>query len=347
MTNTMRVDVINIKDIPEGLKQEWLKIQTSNPCLMNPFFHPELFVAVAKYYPDVYAALLYKGNDLGGILPFKKDQKAQSALPIRFCNYEGIIASSGQEWDIDLILKKIGLCSWNFDALVNFKDIRFKRGDSQERQAFGIDLTEGLDKYWAYIQTKKVRLKDLNDKRRKLGIIKGPLRFVPNCYETRTLQQFVQWIRLRYNHDEAWIKETTEVLQHIYHMKTPGLEVFMPALYAGDELVAVDFHIRYQDYLGGLLRTFNPNFEKFSVGVLLLHDLINEHKALHYNKFDLGPEPFQYKLEYSNSTFPTIKGNYRADCFKEQIKSINLLHQSLLPIARIKGMIVNKLSGSK
>ena len=343
----MRIDVINIKELTEGMKQNWLIMQSSNPSLMNPFFHPELFIAVAKYYPDVYVALIYKDNVLKGFLPFKRGSDSKKANPIRFCNYEGIISSPDQEWDIDMILKKMDLCIWKFDALVDFNGIRSKRGDSQERQALGIDLSCGLEAYWAYIQTKKVRLKDLNDKRRKLGVIKGPLKFVPNSYNTAVLNQFVQWIRARYNHDTAWANETQETLEHIYHMQSPGLQVIVPALYAGDEIVAVDFHIRYQDYLGGVLRTFNPNFEKFSVGVLLLHDIINEHKALGFNKFDLGPEPFQYKLEYSNSSFPTIKGDFRADCFKEQIKSINWLHQILLPVARIKGKIVSKLSKRK
>ncbi len=340
----MRVDVIPIKELSENMKQDWLKLQLSNPTLISPFFHPELFVTVGQYCPDIYVALLYQENRLAGFWPFQKNQKLSAAQPMRFCNFEAIICAPDQIWDIDTILKKARLSSWNFESMLELKNIRSKNKNFQIFNSYRIDLTDGLEKYWNFIETKKVRLKDLNDKRRKMGIIKGPLRFISNCTDIKILHKFMQWKISRHEQDPQWASLTSKMLEHIFYLKDPLLKGVMPALYAGDELLAVDFHLRHQDYLGGLHRTFNPNFEKYSVGVLLLHDLINEHKALGYNIFDLGPGEFQYKIEYSNTSFPVIKGSFKIQSFKEKIKSINWLFKGLQPILKLKRKILNNAS---
>ncbi len=343
----MRVEVIQINALSDSLKQDWLRIQASNPSFAGPFFHPELFLTVAKYYPDLYLAILYKDNIVSGFLPFKKDHRNLVAKPIRFCNYEGIISSPEQYWDMNLILKLMGLRSWEFDAMVNFKNISSIRGEHKPSNSFNIDLTCGLEEYWNFIKNKKIELKTLITKQRSLENKVGALRFVASCDEIEVLYQFVKWISDRYKHDAAWLKETTSVLELIYQLKDPLFKGILSALYAGDELLAVNFALRCHEKLGGIFMAFNPNFPKYSVGIILLHELINNHKALGYNIYDLGPGNYQYKQDYSNRIVPIIEGDIRIDSLKEKIKSVDWLHQSLLPIARLKGKIVTKLSQRK
>lgn len=340
----MRVDVIPINELSEGMKQDWLKMQASNPSLMSPFFHPELFVSVGKYCPNVYVALLYKENVLMGFLPFLKDQKLLAAQRIPFCNFEAIISYPNQYWDMNIILKKMRLNSWNFDAIVDFENIKSKRGDFQIRNSFRIDLTCGLKEYWDFIQTKQVQFKTLTAKRRVLETMVGPLRFVANCNDIKAFHQHLQWKVARHNRDLEWERLATGILEYIYYLKDPLFQGIMPVLYAGDELVAVDFALRYQGRLGGVIRAFNPNFEKYSVGILLLHELIKECKALEYSIMDLGPGVYRYKQEYSNSSLPTIKGSFKVDSFKEKLKSMGWLTQGLLPMLGLREK--SQLNGS-
>jgi CelD/BcsL family acetyltransferase involved in cellulose biosynthesis len=340
----MRVDVIPIKELSQSMKRDWLKMQASNPGISGPFFHPELFVSVGQYCPDIFVALLYRENKLAGFLPFQNNRKLSAARPMRFCNFQAVICDPSQSWDVPAILKKIKINSWEFEAFVGFENMRPREGDFQINNSLRIDLTGGLEGYWAFIKTKQLHLKDLDCKQRKLRLIKGPLRFVPNCDGAKTLHKFVQWKISRYDHNPQWASQTEKMLEHIYRLEDPLFQAVMPALYAGDELLAVDFHIRYQGHLGGLHRAFNPHYEKFSVGILLLHEIINLHKELEFNIFDLGPGVLPYKVDYSNSSLAAIKGTFKADSVKEKIKSINWLYQCLLPVARFKRRIAAILS---
>lgn len=344
---SMRVDVIPIKELSENLKKDWLKIQASDPSLSGPFFHPELFASVGKYCPDIYLALLYKENVLTGILPYLKDQKLKKAQRIEFCDFEAIISYPGQDWDMNMILKKTGLNSWDFNALVNFDGIKTKTGDFKGRHAFRIDLACGLEAYWAYIKSKKVKFKSLLVDRRILEEKVGPLRFVADCRDEKILRQLLQWKISHHNRDQEWAKLASNLLEHIYHLNDPLFRGVLSALYAGDELLAANFVIRQHDKLGGVITTFNPNFTKFSTGLILLHELINAHKSVGFNILDMGAGATQYKQDYSNSFLPTIYGRFESDSIKSRIKSVHWLYQGLLPIAKLKGKIINKISNPK
>ena len=200
----MRVDIIPIKELTPDLKQQWLKIQASNPKFISPFFHPELFIAIGHHCPDVYLALIYRENDLIGILPYLKNQKLSKAQQIEFCDFEAIIGYPGQSWDMDLILKKMELKSWEFNALVDFENIKSKAGNFQTRHSYRIDLSCGLAEYWAYIQSKKVKFKSLLVDRRLLETKVGPLRFTANCNDIKILRQLLQWKISHHQRDQQW-----------------------------------------------------------------------------------------------------------------------------------------------
>ena len=341
---TMRVDVIPINELSEDMKQDWVRIQMSNPSFRSPFFYPELFISVAKYCPDIYVALLINENRLAGFLPFQKDKQLNAAQSILLCNYEGIISLPDQYWDIDFILRKMGLNSWNFKTIVNFEKIKSKLNNFQTFNSSLVDLNCGLDEYWTYIKSKKIGLKTLITNRRELENKIGPIRFVPYCNELKLLHQLLQWKITRHDSSVEWVNLITKILEDIYNLNDPLFKGILSALYAGDELLAVQYTFRYKNNLGGVLKAFNPNFTKYSVGKLLLQEVINNHEKLEYNIFDLGPGVFQYKQDFSNRLLPIIKGTFILNSFKERIKSINWLYQSLLPFARIKGKIVNNLS---
>jgi hypothetical protein len=158
----MRVDVIPITDLSEGMKQRWLEIQTSNPNLTGPCFHPDLFLAVGKFFPGIYVALLYDNNNLTGFLPYLRNEKLSVAQRIDFCDYQAIIGPKSYLWDAGIILNKIGLRSWDCNSLVDFENIRSGVVQTEVRGAMRVDLRNGYEEYLFTKKEGKIKFEEID-----------------------------------------------------------------------------------------------------------------------------------------------------------------------------------------
>lgn len=328
----MRVYLIPIKELSEDMKQRWLDIQISNPNLRGPCFHPELFVAFGKFCPDVYVSLLYKNKGLVGFFPFLMDQKSSAAQIFEFCDYQAIIGPESEHWDMNVILKKTGLKALNFRALADFEKIRFPGALGKISNAACVDLTGGFGEYLASLNHARIGGHELMRKRRALDRKVGPLRFVPICKDTGVIDRMLQWKRLRHERGETWASLASGLLKRIFYLQDHSFSGSLSALYAGDELIAAHFAIRYQGIMQSWISAFNPCFKKYSPGVILDQYLFASHKILRYSIMDLGPGEWQYKWDYANSTRPYFRGTFKTSSFREKIKSNKWLYLSLNPI---------------
>jgi CelD/BcsL family acetyltransferase involved in cellulose biosynthesis len=341
----MRVQVIPIKELSENLKKGWLSIQASNQDLTGPCFHPELFVAVGKFNPQVYVTVLCDGKKSLGFLPFQKDQRLSIAKPIDFCDYDAIIGSKDDRWDIDKILKQSGLKGWEFKALTDFNKISTNNIHLEKKDSPRVDLTYGYEKYLDYQKQKKISYSNLMYKMRLLERNIGPIHFVPICNDVAVLHLMLSWKKQRYNCPSDWIDLATNLLEYLYYFKNSSLSGVLSVLYAGDDIIAAVFNLRYQGILHYLMPSFNPIFSKYSPGSLMAYYLISELHAFQCNILDFAPGAYrQYKWDFANSSLPIIRGTFKVHSFKEEIKSVKWLYQSIRPVVRIARKAVKLVS---
>lgn len=339
----MRIDVMPISELSEEMKRRWLEIQISNPNLAGPCFHPDLFFTVGKFCPDVHIALIYDKIELTGFFPFLKDQKLSIAQPIDFCDYQAIIGPLSHHWDMNKILKEARLRSWNFNSLVDFADIKSRNSRLERGRSMRVDLSGGCEKYFFTKNQEKVNFSSLAGKKRQIEANFGALRFVPTCNDPQVLHSLLSWKTLQHNRDEAWTKLATGLLENFCFSNQRSLDGILSALYAGNDLLAAFFGIRYQGILHGLICGFNLDFQKFSPGMILWHDIISQHKQLRYHILDFGPGEERYKHDFSNSSLPVIQGIFTEDTIKERIKSVKWLHQGLSPIVQFSRKMMVKI----
>jgi len=331
----MRVDVIPILELSEGMKHRWLKFQDSNSNLTGPCFHPDLFLAVGKFCKDVYVAQIYDKDELIGFLPYLRNQEKSSAQTIDFCDYQAIIGPMSQCWNAEIILKKIGLHSWDFNSLVDFKNIQSQSGQIEARGAMRVDLRSGYENYLLAKREVRIKFEGLARKKRLIESKFGPLRFVPMCQERKVMHRMLSWKSIRHNRDSAWTKLATDLLEHFCYSNQSSINGVLSALYAENELLAVFFGMRHQGILHSLVCSYNPDFEKYSPGLILWKNLIAQHKELQYNILDFGPSDHRYKRYFANSTLPIITGSFKEVTLKEEIKSVKWLYQGLRPIVQM------------
>jgi CelD/BcsL family acetyltransferase involved in cellulose biosynthesis len=340
----MRVDVIPIRELSDGMKQKWLDIQASNPNLAGPCFHPELFMAAGNTLSNIFVIVLYNNNGPVGLLPFAKHQGLSVAKRIHLCQYEAIISSPSQFWNMNKILRKSGLEAWEFKYLADFGNIKSKRGWFEKIDSPRVDLTNGYEKYLDYQNHRKISYENLMYKRRLLERRIGSIRFVPTCNDVGILHRTLSWKADQFDCNSDWLKWTTGMLEYIYFLKNSSLSGVLSTLYAGDDLVAAIFSLRSQGIMYLSIISFNPSFSKYSPGLLLLYYLISELHTFQCRILDFGPGAEQkYKWDFSNSTFPVISGNFEVSSIKKKIKSINWLYQGLLPLVRSGRKIIAHL----
>ncbi len=339
----MQATVIPIRELSKSLKQSWLDIQASNPNLAGPCFHPELFITVGNFDPNIHAVILREGKDILGFLPFFKDQKQLLASSIEFCYYQAIIGPPKQCWDIEEIFKKSGIRIWQFKALVDFEYIRSKRGKFEKISTARVDLTSGFEKYQDTMKYKKISYGNLRRKQQLLKRNVGPIRFVPFCNDAGVLHQILDWKISQFNRDLTWAKSVREVSEKLFYLKNDSFSGIVSALYAGDELLAGIFNLRYQGIMQAFIISHNQIFSKYSPGLILSYYLINELHTFQCKILDWGEGKQNYKWDFANSSLPIIQGNFKMDSLKEQIKSVNWLYKGLRPFVQIERKIKTKM----
>jgi CelD/BcsL family acetyltransferase involved in cellulose biosynthesis len=341
----MHVDVIPIKNLSEDMKQKWLELQASNPNLAGPLFHPELFVSIAKFYPNIYVSVIYNdGRDITGFLPFRKRPNTFVAKPIFLCEYQAVIGAPGQGWDIGRILKKSGLMGWEVHSLADFGNIE---GEAERAEIFDsprVDLTGGFEKYYATLRQRKIGFRDLMYRKRLLDKKVGATRLVHSCKDINVLHKLLDWKVGRFQDDLCWDPEITRaIMEHLFHLDGSSLTGILSALYAGDELLAATFGLKYQGILEGIIMAFNPIFVESGPGLLLTYCMISELHAFQCNMLGLGGKDDSYKRGFANSGLPVISGYLGTNTLKDMIKSVNWLYQGLKPVIKMKRIVMDSL----
>ena len=258
-----------------------------------------------------------------------------TAQTIDFCDYQAIIGPVFQQWNAEIILKKIGLRSWDFNSLVDFSNIKSQTGQVEVRGAMRVDLKSGYENYLLAKKEVSIKFEGLARKTRLIEAEFGPLRFVPMCQDRKVLHRMLSWKSIRHNRDSVWTKLATDLLEHFCYSEQSGISGVLSALYAENSLLAVFFGMRHQGVLHSLVCAYNPDFKKFSPGLILWKNLIAKHKELQYNILDFGPSDHKYKRYFSNSTLPIITGSFKEVSIQEEIKSVKWLYQGLRPIVQM------------
>lgn len=336
----MHTTVIPIKELSQKMQEKWREIQAANINLSGPCFAPELFLAVGKYLPNVYVAILSENNKVLGFLPFfkEKNKLLSIAKPIFLCDYQIIIGPASYKWDVKAILKGAGLDAWDFKHLVDFESLNSKEEWFEINNSYRVDLTNGFEKYISFLRHKNISLKHLAKSRKFLERDMGKIRFIPICTNKKILHQILIWKWHRYNSGRSippWIIKTLNNLNNYQKGSFLGI---LSALYAGNKLLAANIGIHYQSVFYYLLPSFNPKFSKYSPGKLLLYHLISELDSFHCKIFDFGPGEEEYKSQLSNSSITCMRGSYEVDSplitlrrfkrtIKAKIKSIKYFDQ--------------------
>lgn len=305
----MVISVLDARDLPPAVTGAWSELQSSEPTLASPFFRPEFTQAVAAARRDVGVGVLAGG----GFFPFQR-VRIGIGLPVgsRLSDYHGLVAPPETDVDALVLMKACRLSTWEFDGLVAAQRA-FRPFHRVERSSPVIDLAGGYDAYTASRRgAGSDQLDDAEKQAERLSRRVGPIHFEPHVADRAALDRLLAWKSAQYASTGAvdifrfrWVDE---LVRRLHATSEPEFAGLLSVLYAAGQPVAMHLGLKSASVLHSWLPAYDPEFARYSPGIVLLARMARSAPELGLVAIDLGKGDALYKRRFANSAIALAGG---------------------------------------
>ena len=311
---SVRYRVIAGKELDAALLGAWRAIQSKNSVFASPYFCPEFTQLAGEVRDDVRVVVIEDDDRIAGFFPHQRTLLGMGK-PVGgpLSDYHGVIADPGTNWEIEPLLRAAKLSVWSFNHLVD--DTRKFDSHVQARTTSPqIDLSSG---YAQYAQGRRDSGSDYIRKTeglaRKLGREAGELRFTLHESGSEAIRQLIRWKSVQYREgrlpDVFAIPWTGDLLNRIARTQSVDFAGVCSVLRVGDRMVAIHFGMRSAHVLHYWFPAYDPEFAKFSTGIILLLRMAEALAGTGLRTIDLGEGKSQYKERLMTGEVPLQKGS--------------------------------------
>jgi CelD/BcsL family acetyltransferase involved in cellulose biosynthesis len=300
------IDVLRPKELTPALQTRWRELQRLSEGRDSPFMSPCWARAVeqAKGGRGVRVAVVSEGGEARGFLPVSAGKVTAIAAGGAMCDYEGLVCEPGLSIDPQDLVRALGVSRYDFSHVLN-DDAAFAPFGRGELVSWMVDLPDGYDTYAAERRAAGVSaLKDLDKKRRKAGRDVGEPVFTAWSTSRTHFDRLIGLKREQFRltgqtdvFDAGW---TLRLVQDLFALKGPGFGGALFTLHFGDKLAAAQFHLMGERTIHAWMIAHEPEFERYSPGLLLFQDILRWMDGTPYARLDLGYGDYRFKREFSN-----------------------------------------------
>jgi CelD/BcsL family acetyltransferase involved in cellulose biosynthesis len=307
------IKLITADELTADEIQLWRQIQAQSEGLASGLFCPELVQSVSQFRTGIEIATILCDGQTVGFFPFHRaDAGHGSPFAGPLADFQGAIIPKDLEFDPVELLVACDLQSWSFDHLLAEQTTFVPYHVINDESAF-IDLSNGFDAYRS--ARKKAKSDELSEalrKGRKIQRDVGPLRFEPCETDPKILDQLLDWKAQQLQHkglpnalQTEWI---SPLMQSLITQSTPDFAGMLSAVYIGDDLLAGTIGVRSQHILHGWVTCFDPQYYKFSPGLILLTQLAQAAEQLDIHRIDMGKGPESFKRSFRSGSIALAEG---------------------------------------
>lgn len=307
------IRIIPARSMSADIASQWESIATADCYLQSPFFRPAFTQAVSSIRDDVEIALIEESGELKGLFPF---QRTSGGLARNVCSrlseFHGPIVRLGFQINIEEVMLAAGLSWWQFDHLP-------VAGSAVPQHIWGqstspyIDLSRGYEQYLANRKAaKSSSVAQTLRKARKAERELGTLRFEYHSDSQEAFDALIKWKDAQ--HDRTgrlrvlkyeWLVDLLRSLTATDDSNPLGL---FSTLYAGEKLLAVHLGLRTNCVTHLWFPTYDPTYEKYSPGLILLLSLLEESARRGVQRIDLGKGKERYKGSFKTGDITIGEG---------------------------------------
>ena len=316
----MKIEVVPALELSLADIDRWSGLQVGQARLDSPFLSPRWTQAVArareatgKKAGEIKVAILRADDDQAiGFLPARV--RADVGMPVGapMCDYQALVSAPGVAVDPRHLLTALRVHRLDFCHMQADDETLSRHGRGQTESW----IVETPDGYAAYEAQRKTAgsgvLKDIDKKRRKAEREVGPAVFAAMSTSRADFDQLIVWKR-----DQLVATGQTD------YFKTPWVQALVEdlfetrdetfggglyTLHLDGKLAAVHLHLRGAHTIHGWLIAHNPEFERYSPGLMLFQDILKSMDGGPYDRLDLGAGDYRFKRELSNARQTVVFG---------------------------------------
>jgi CelD/BcsL family acetyltransferase involved in cellulose biosynthesis len=284
-----------------------------DPSFDSPFFCPEFTSIVADAREDVYVGVLEREEESVGFFPFQRGRFGLG-FPVGsiVSDYHGAVVKSGVCWDARELIDACDLKTWEFDHLIASQE-PFAPFHRLTSRSWVMDFSDGVEAYLRDRQRAGVReISAVARKRRKLEREHGEVHVEHHVADPGVLTTLMRWKSDQYRRTGAadhlakgWVRE---LLSLALLRQTPAFAGVLSALYVEERMVAAHFGVRSRSVWHYWYPAYDPEFGRYSPGLVLLLNMAESASSLGIRAIDLGKGDARYKRALANNTVALAEG---------------------------------------
>ncbi len=301
----MDISVYRPGELTAADRAAWTAMQSKAhlqglPGLGNPFLSPEFTLAVGHSRRGVRIAVAREAGEPVAFFPYERTLGGVGrAIGLGLSDCQGVVHRPGFTWDAQELLRACSLAVWEYDHLVEGQTA-FETTRTAGYASPVIDIDQG---YAAYLDRLKVRSPKFTRttlaKDRKLEREHPRVRFVHDERDPGALSTLRAWKSAQYRRTgrsdrfaKPWINRLVE---RLFHTRSDTFAGQLSVLYADERPVAAHFGLRSERVLACWFPSYDPDFRKYSPGLLLHLRMCEAAAAEGIAYLDLGRGQKEYK----------------------------------------------------
>jgi CelD/BcsL family acetyltransferase involved in cellulose biosynthesis len=309
----MRASVVHPEELGRAEQLLWSSFARDSS-LNSPFLSWPFARSIGRVRDDARVATFRDGARVLAFLGFQiSSDRTGGPIGASISDAQAVVAPSTWAFDPRRLIDSAGLSVWRFDHLT-MQQTAFRPYHRHRHRSPFVDLSAGYD---AFVQGVRTHSKDLisqvGRRRRKLAREVGPV-----VCEWQSSQPEGDWQRLsrwksdQYARDATWDRFAepwiTRSLELLAESRDPCCTGLLTSIRAGEQLVAAHFGLLGPDRLCWWFPAYNPDFGRYSPGLILLLDIIAEAARRGVPMLDLGRGEHGYKLRVTPHCYEVAEG---------------------------------------
>ncbi|WUL60003.1 GNAT family N-acetyltransferase [Streptomyces sp. NBC_00344] len=287
-------------ELDQGEIESWRELRAMSGARANPFMEPEFTLAVGRQRPGARVAVVHDAGWTAGFFPYEKGLFGHGrAIGFGVSDCQGAVLGPGLRLEARELLRACGLSAWEYDNLEAGQEL-FRPSAADEYASYVIDVAQGYEQYQQLLRKQSPKfLRTTLAKERRMGRQIGPLRFVLDERDPAALERLMAWKSAQYRRTgrgDRFAKEWISSLVHyLAHLREPGCSGLLSVLYAADRPVAAHFGLRSRTVLACWFPAYEPEFARFSPGLILHLRMAEAAAEVGIGMLDLGRGAAEYK----------------------------------------------------
>lgn len=309
----MKISLVKGENLTSDIINVWGKIQIKNKNYFSPFLTPEYIHTVSMVRPDIFVAILEENNKIIGFFPFQKNNDLiGEPVGKSICDYQAILIEDHIQWEIENLIVKCGIKSWEFDHLV--------QNHSKLEKYYLVKTVSPIieipKKFELYIQRKSTQkskiIARIKYMIRKFEKEVGLIRFEFNENREQILNQLIRWKSIQHKRTNVFdlfsVDWIIELVKRIHHTKTDQFCGILSTIFFDDLPIAIHMGMKYKNVLHYWFPAYNVEYSGFSPGLILLLKILEYAYSEGITIIDLGKGLYPYKQRFMTGTIPIAEG---------------------------------------